>query len=227
MSKTTKTVYILLFLALVFQPHLSLHISGIPRPYVESLVTLVILVMAYATYKLSNAEIFKKEEALQISEGKLTDSWSYIGKANRRLELVPALSTRILSKETMTKNDKKLIFTNVLNTVAVSIAKTDWALLRFVRRDSEQIIKEFLFSTKESFLPPKHIGRLRFNTSSSENGMKETPTCYLIATTDRNADIQAHLILPKSEAWSMEDYPIIQAITDQTQLLFTYLYARS
>src|SRR3989338_9862424 len=121
MSKITKTIYVILFVALLVMPHLSDHVKNISRAYVESIVMLVIFGIAYLTYFLSNNELRKHKEQkskiehnLEISEQKLLDSFKYLGTVNRRLTLLKDLSSDFLNKKQFTKKYKKSILNNLL-----------------------------------------------------------------------------------------------------------------
>ncbi|KKT25796.1 MAG: hypothetical protein UW12_C0043G0002 [Parcubacteria group bacterium GW2011_GWF1_43_9] len=92
MPKLFKTIYVFLFVALVVQPHVVDHVSFVPKAYVESIVTLVIMGLAYSAYYLHRRELAKREHkrreleaALGLSEQKLIDAFQYIGFINRRL----------------------------------------------------------------------------------------------------------------------------------------------
>jgi diguanylate cyclase len=73
MSFFTKTIYALLFLALLFQPHFAKHIGIIPKPYVESVITAAILGIAYMTYYLNKRQVRKQADRLKVYDRRISE----------------------------------------------------------------------------------------------------------------------------------------------------------
>src|SRR3989344_2924458 len=232
MSKITKTIYVILFVALLVMPHLSDHVKNISRAYVESIVMLVIFGIAYLTYFLNNYELRKHQEQkskiehnLEISEQKLLDSFKYLGTVNRRLTLLKDLSSDFLNKKQFTKKYKKSILNNLLVTAVISIAKTRRGAFRFIEVAKQRTAKEFIFSNKDFTLLAERIGNKNLIACrASNNNIKKIGNFYIIPTSDQAAPIQNFLILSKSGGNFEEEYPVLQAITDQAQLFYKYLF---
>lgn len=66
MSRFTKIIYTILFLTLLLQPHFAPHIGFVPKPFIESLVTVFILSLAALTYYLHRRLIRKQADRLKI-----------------------------------------------------------------------------------------------------------------------------------------------------------------
>ena len=232
MSKITKTIYIILFSALLLMPHFSDHVVGISQAYVESIVMLVIFGIAYLTYFLNNHELRKHKEQnrkiehnLEISEEKLLDSFKYLGTVNRRLTLLKDLSSDFLNKKQFTKNYKKSILNNLLATAVISIAKTKRGIFRFVEVAKQRTVKEFIFFDKDFTLLAGRIGNKDLVACRTDhNNIKKIGNFYIIPTSDQVAPIQNFLILSRSDRSFEEEYPVLQAITDQAQLFYKYLF---
>ena len=232
MSKITKIIYLILFLALLGMPHFSDHVKGISRAYVESFVMLFIFGIAYLTYFLSNNELRKHKEQkskiehdLEISEQKLLDSFKYLGTVNRRLTLLKDLSSDFLNKKQFTKKYKKSILNNLLTVAVISIAKTKQGAFRFVEVAKERTVKEFFFSHKDFALLTGRIGNKDLVACrTNNNNPKRIGNFFIIPTSDQVAPVQNFLILPKLGNDFMEEYSILQAITDQAQLFYKYLF---
>ena len=232
MSKITKTIYVILFIALLVMPHFSDHVKNISRAYVESIVMLVIFGIAYLTYFLTNYELRKHQEQnskiehnLEISEQKLLDSFKYLGTVNRRLTLLKDLSSDFLNKKQFTKKYKKSILNNLLTTAVISIAKTKQGVFRFVEVAKQRTVKEFFFSYKDFTLLAGRIGNKDLVACrANSNNIKKIGNFYIIPTSDQVAPIQNFLILPKSSMDFGEEYSILPAITDQAQLFYKYLF---
>ncbi len=227
MSKAIKSVYILLVLALILQPHFSRHITGTARPYIESIVTVLILGIICIVYFLGKKAVAARDEKLKVSTERLADTSSYIGKMNCRLDLLPALTTGLVGRRVVTKNQRKEIFTDILNVVAASIVKTDWAMLRFIHRDSHRVIMGFYFAVGKDRPIIRESELSRQISGKNSGSLNETLTYDIIVTSDQNADIQAHLILPMVLRRPTDEYSILQAITDQAQLLYNYNHEQS
>ena len=96
MTRLTKIIYAILFVASLFHPHIITgHIFSLPRAFAQSFTTLVILELAYIIYLLNQREIRLRErrialieKELEILDKKLTDSYNYIGQVNRRPPLL-------------------------------------------------------------------------------------------------------------------------------------------
>lgn len=195
MPRLPKIIYIVLFITILAMPHFSRHVGVISQPYVESIVMLIIFGIVYLTYYLSKQELKKKQE-------KIVASFQYIGVVNRKLPLLQNLTTDLIANDTYTKKEKKRIFYNLLATAVVSIAKAEWGVLRIMEKTSQRILKEFTLGDKS----PKF-----------ENHA-------IITTLDQQASFQTFLILPKDRVVLTKEYSTLQAITDQAQLFFKYLY---
>lgn len=228
MPKLFKTVYIFLFVFLVLQPHIIDHVSFVPKAYVESIVTLVIMGLAYGTYHLHRRELTKRElktrkleVALGLSEQKLIDAFQYIGFVNRRLPLLKNLSSDLLAKEKLNRRDKKTVIHRLLAVATGSIAKAEWGLLRFVEVASQRTMREFFYRAENIALAIPKI-------SNKELIQEATPasqrTVYVIPTSDHEAQVQGFLVIPEPTEDIRNEHSILQAIVDQAQLFYRYLF---
>ena len=226
MSKFTKFIYVLLFIALVLHPHfVPDHIGILPRAYAESLITGFIMALALLMYYLHKRDLRRKDAELKTSTEKLADSFKYIGLVNRRLPLLKSLTSDLLANSKLSKKEKLKIFQDLLATALVSVAKVNWGLLRFIDTDSGKTVKEFIFTTEEYVVMKNGIGNKELLQSRQQTAaIKTASDLFIIPTTEQEAVIQGHLVFPKP-AESLEDERwILQAITDQAQLFFKYLY---
>ncbi len=232
MSKITKIIYVILFTLLIVMPHFSRHIRGVSQAYVESIVMLIIFGIAYLTYFLNKYELHKHKEQnlkiehdLEISEQKLLDSFKYLGTVNRRLTLLKDLSSDFLNKKQFTKKYKRSILNNLLATAVISIAKTKRGVFRFVEVAKLRTVKEFIFSNKDFTLLAGWIGNKDLVACrANNNNIKKIGNFYIIPTSDQVAPIQNFLILSQSDRNFEEEYSVLQAITDQAQLFYKYLF---
>ena len=222
------TIYIFLFAALVAQPHLVDHVSFIPKAYVESTVTLVLMMLAYGTYHLYRRELTKRERkhreleaALGLSEQKLIDAFQYIGFVNRRLPLLKNLSSDLLAQEKLNRRDKKTVIHRLLAVATGSIAKVPWGLLRFVEVASQRTMREFFYRAGNIALA---IPKISNKELIQEATYASRRTVYVIPTSDHEAEVQGFLVVPEPAEDIRNEYGVLQAIVDQAQLFYRYLF---
>ncbi|KKR48790.1 MAG: hypothetical protein UT86_C0003G0119 [Candidatus Magasanikbacteria bacterium GW2011_GWC2_40_17] len=232
MSKISKIVYGILILLLVFKPHFSAHLSFLPKPYEDSIVTVVILGILYLIYFLNKREIEKREiEKINLAckiidlDAKLSDSFTYIGQVNLKLPLLKNLTTDLLIKNKSTIKEKKEVFNNLLSTAVSSIAQVDWGMLRFIETDTGRTLKEYDFTVKDYILLKTQISNkdLVEATKDWDKKLKKIKNINFVTSSDSNFNIRCYLIFPevKIEENNLE---ILQVIVDQSQLFYRYLY---
>ncbi len=226
MSRLTKFIYIILFLILLLHPHLLPdHIGFLPKAYAETLITLFIFGIGSLLYLLHKRDLDKKEQELKNSSEKLADAFKYIGTVNRRIPLLKSLTTDLLANSKLSKNEKLKIFQDLLATALVSVAKVNWGLLRFIDTDTGKTVKEFIFTTKNYVVMQNNVGNKELLQSRQQSSaIKTASDLFIIPTTEQDAIIQGHLVFPKPIASLEDERWILQAITDQAQLFFKYLY---
>jgi len=231
MSNFTKIAYALLFMTLIAQPHFTdhIHMWFVPKPYIESLVTLIVFGLAYLVYYLHIQETKKNKmlaKDLRISQEKLLDSFKYIGSINTRLPLLKHLSSELLAGSKNTERHKKTIFDNLLATAIVSIAKVDWGLLRFVEMKNQRTAKEFIYANGDYILLTHRVGNRALSLSRKQNAnIKTLGEFQVVPTSDEETAIQGFLILPRAEVNLTDEYSFLQAVVDQAQLFYKYLFA--
>lgn len=233
MSTPIKITYLVLFIALILMPHFSRHIGPISQAYAESAATIVILGIAYTIYCLHKRGLVRGEQKvhdlernLEISQSKLVESFEYIGKVNRRLPLLKELSSDLFANSQPTKRYRKTVFENLLATAVVSVAKADWGVLRFVEVRSNRTVKEFVHTVKDYMLKQR-ISNIDLARVSAETGRSQAVgDLYIVPTSDRVTAVRTYLVLPNIENDSMfnDEYSLLQAITDQAQLFYKYLF---
>jgi len=229
MTKLTKIVYFLLFVALVLQPHFTDHLWFVPKPYVESILTVIIVGIAVLVYYLHQRELLKSkklQEALRISQEKLLDSFKYLGTVNRLLPLFQKLSSGLMTASKYSKRDKKNIFNNLLATAVVSIAKADWGLFRFIEIKSQRTIKEFVCANKNQVVLNRRVVNTELISSRGQQSkIKTVGEFSIIPTSDREMTVQCFLVFPQAKNSSNDELSTVQAIVDQAQLFYKYLFA--
>ncbi len=232
MAKVTNTIYALLFIALLFMPHLSRHVGVVSQAYMESIAMLAIFGLAYLTYHLHNNELYKREERvrtleehLDTSEKRLIESFQYIGSMNRKLPLLKNLSSDLLGRHQLTKKGKKSIFDALLSTAVVSIARVHSGMFRFVEVATGRTRKEFTLALEDAIGAVRKIGNRELLACRTVTGaFKSINGYYIVPASDQTASVQNFLIVAQAKTETEVEYPTLQAITDQAQLFYKYLF---
>lgn len=220
MSFITKTLYFILLIALVLQPHyVAGHIFTFSTEYAQSITTVIILLLIYGVYRLNQADILKKQHEIRKSNDQLQDAWKYIGKTNRRLPLLSRITTNILCLPKENKRNKKRVFEDLLDTAVIEIVGAEYGLFRFVDKRKGRTVseitntnyltgKDLQISNKELLTKVNHEQVFRM-----ENGLT------IIASSQSQSEVVCFLVLPNAEDKINDNLAEVQAITDQALLL--------
>ena len=226
--KLIKTIYGMLFAVLVLHPHFVDHIGPIARPYAQSIVILFLSGITYAIYRLHQPEIRKNatlQEDLQVSEGKMVEAFAYIGSVNRRLSLFKHLSSDLLAESKFTERSKKTIFDNLLAVAVTSISKVRFGLFRFVDIHTGRTVKEFWNTRNGDTVAIQQVGNRELLVSRRQTAnIKRINGYSVIATSDREASVQGFLVLFSQNGDLKDEYLLLQAVADQSQLFYKYLF---
>ena len=234
MTRFAKGMYVLLFLALVLQPHfIQGHMFSIPEAYAQSIAIIILLEIWYLIHSLHRREIQKEQEKrtqaeaeLHFSSEKLNDSYRYIGSVNRRLTLLPSVTSNLLEQSKEDKKSKKVVFEELLATAVTTLAHASRGSFRFIQMSDARTEQEFKYAVEEANVSIDQYSNqdmIRSRENSSErifglNGLSVLPT------SDREAPVQCFFIFDTSESPLKEQEATLQAIVDQAQLFYKYLY---
>lgn len=233
MSKLVKGIYGVLVIILLIQPHfVQGHLLFVPSLLLQSLITLIVLTIAFALYYFHQRDIQKKEQenrALQEevykAGAKLLESFQHIGQLNTRLPLLYQLTTDLLKVERQTLKGRKHIFQTLLQLAVVSITKADWGILRFIEISKHRTVREFVF-TKTS-LPEEPISNKQMlDALTTTKGIHSWNGMSIIHSSDAHNFTHCFLILPETNTL-IDEQPILQSIVDQAQILYHYINSTS
>lgn len=227
MTNFSRIVYVVLILLLVILPFsITKPILFFPESHAEALTILVILGLAYLVHlydvRLKEKEKRALQRKLEISIERISESSKYIGSVNRRLKLLKNLTTELLS---ISSEKDKIVFEELLSIATSTIGKSDWGMFRFVKISKQNTVREFCYTNKNYVLLKTKVGNkdLLEMVNTKEN-FKRIEDLFVFNTSDNKADIQCFLILPKGETDIETEYSTLQAIVDQAQLFYEYLY---
>lgn len=233
MSRYSKLIYGLLFALIVLEPHfITRHVLFIPRPYAESLVTLLIGGVAFLIYIVHGRDIKRKDterlgimRVLDQSTNKLKQAYEYIGKLNRRLPLLKNITTELLSRPKTDKKSRKTIFEDLLATAVISIVKAPWGLFRFIEVGRERTAREFIYNNGHSSMLHTKIGNKELLHRGNNQIVTERDDLHVVRTSDQESATRCVFIFPQRQvATSEADLQVLQAIVDQAQLFYKYVF---
>lgn len=229
-----RVAYGSLAVALLVHPHLIRgHVLFLSEAYAESLATLVIFALLYGTYRLHRWEIARQltrnshlRERLSASESKLLDAFRYLGLVNRRLPLLQNLSSDLLAAVRLNRNGRKGIFHRLLTTAVISIVHREWGVLRFVETTTLRTVREFAYGRGAGSSQPLP-NRWLVNGDRRPRGGTPAKGLAVVATSDRHMPVRGYLVYPTgpNPADIRDGLPVLQAIVDQAQLFYKYLYS--
>lgn len=234
MSRFVKGIYVVLFLALVFQPHfIQGHILSIPEAYAQSIAVIILLEIWYLIHSLHRREVAKEqakreraEAELHFSSEKLNSSYRYIGSVNRQLTLLPSVTSDLLGQYKEDEKSKKVIFEELLTTAVTTLAHASYGSFRFIRVSDAQTEQEFTYTVEGT-----GVGRDRYNNQdlmlakqNSTERIFSLNGANVLPTSDREAPVQCFFLFDTNESSVKEQETTLQAIVDQAQLFYKYLY---
>jgi len=235
MSLSTKIAFFILFLVILAEPHvITGHVLSVPEAYAESAASLLVFGAAYGVYLVHRREVRRREARLraleqeaQVSHEKLVDAFAYIGVVNRRLPLLQKLTSGLLAGEKGNHHARKDVFARLLAVAVTSVAKADWGMFRFIDRTSGQTLKEFTHAARHFVLLKTNVSNKDLIASwAQQRNIRIIGELCVIPTTDQEMPTQGYLVFPKTaDARLGDEASVLQAIVDQAQLLYKYLYS--
>ncbi len=235
MALTTKVAFFLLFLVILIEPHvITGHVFSLSEAYAESVASLLAFGLAYGVYVLHQRDVKRKEERVRqlehewrISQEKLIGAFEYIGMANRRLPLLKTLTSDLLANEKGSDRARKDVFQRLLALAVTSVAKAEWGMFRFVASTHEQTVKEFTYTTRHFLLLKTNVSNQELiQARNQKKNVRAIGELCVIPTTDQEMPVQGYLIFPNTkDADPGDEASVLQAIVDQAQLLYKYLYS--
>jgi len=199
----------------------------VPKAYAQSFILLLDLLMALLFYLVYRKDVKKINNDKRIVENDLLESYQYIGKINREVELFEQFINFLASNDDLTsKNGKKNIFKALLINILVSVVKANKGFLRFIDVATEKTISEFYYhEAGDQFIFKLSNSELlddRFNNSASRNGIKIFESDY------HNTKIRCILCYAAKDENEKEkvDIKFLKSLLNQIHLLFLVTSSR-
>lgn len=232
MSIITYIIYVLLFIALLIEPHIIKgHVSELNAPILQSLTTAIIVGIAWLVYRLHQHDIARREQEAGRLKQENTRSLDHIidlsaglGLINRRASLLHVITTDVLSRVENNNKSKQALIQELLAVTVVSLSQAEWGILRFVDVERGRTVSEFSFAREKVILPSTIIGNKTLMNLKQEFGQtREALPYHVVTTTDHTALVRCHYIFPRNQSLEQNEH-VIQNVVDQAQLLFKYLH---
>lgn len=214
-------IFGVLVIGLTLHPYvlqMTLHSAWLP--YVEGVVNLLIVAFGALVYYL-----YERER--RVSESRLLEASKYIGAVNRKLPILKEITTDLLAGDMTSAKQKAKVFQKLVGLAAVTIAKSDRGLMRFIDIETGRTVKEFRYALKSGHVSAaESIGNKELLACETQAYKRQNPSPnrLVIATSDRAAPIRAFLVIHNVRERIAGEIHTLQAIVDQGQLLWRYLF---
>ena len=142
---------------------------------------------------------------------RLTEAFNYIGTINVELQAIRSI---LGGPENYPQTKKDLnLFIDHLAAKAMTVAGTEWVVIRFVRRCDGRTLKEYSAIRPNRVLPSAFIGNREILEGSPAEGMRK------ILTYQKNLEFLTACILPDKQLSEQESI-LVTAIISQIELFF-------
>jgi hypothetical protein len=217
-------IYLILFVIAVFTPDIiQRDFSWIPEEKAEELVIFVIGSMAFLIFLRKEMQLFVKtkektkiqKEALSTSK-ELTDTYSYIGEINRKVDILKDIALGITEGPELTPEKEMELYRSILHAVQI-FSKSTHVSLRFVDVASGKIIKEIRSSKKA------RCETINSRMVMEKKSFLETDKVFFIRSPKAVDGIVACIAVEKlTKHQKIDDPELIKALASQALFLFTF-----
>lgn len=216
-------LYLIIFTLVVFVPDLiSIGIWGLSEEKTEEVAIFFLGMAAFYLFIIRDSQLNQNiKKGLDIQEKynnitkDLTESYSYIGEVNRKLEILENISLRLVDVSKISKKEKKEIEEMIIDAIRF-LAKTKRFVIRFKDHKTNQLLgqidggdKDFVVKIKNLF-----IVMSRSKSITKQDG-------FLIVRSARNIkNITAFLVFEGRDERLPENIEMIQMLATQALLLY-------
>ena len=215
-------LYLIFFIIAVFTPDL------VRRDYVflseertEELIIFVLGATAFLIFiatekkwKINLKEKNKIQKEASLATKDLTDTYSYIGEVNRKLDILKDITLGIAKEETLNDEKEADLYKSILHAVHI-FAKSDNASLKFINIKKKAVIKE---TGKNKKARCAVISEMM--TGSGKSFLDVGGFFYVRSLKPINNIIACIAIAKKNSQQKLEDQEMIKMLA--TQALYVY-----
>jgi hypothetical protein len=223
-------IYLALFILAVLVPDIVPHgatLFYLGEEQIEEVLIFILGLTGFLIFRWkerqSNEHLEEKlkiqKEANQISKS-LTDTYSYIGETNRKLDIMKAMSMTLLDM-TGTDFEKKKFFDSVMESIYI-LGKSKTFIIRFINTENNQTEQE-IKSKKKIFIKSSNEEIIKNLASKSQYFIEDKQYFIIISPKEIDKTIAAIIISKNNQQQKLEDPEMLKALASQSLFLFAYL----
>ena len=228
MPKNRRIVFTILFLALggaaLLTPHLvDGHIISVSRPWAETAALAVDMFLGLLFYALYRADIRRHEQARKESEIRLRSSFGYIGRKNVESDVVRNFMNTFARGDTHEQVRKT--FDRLLRIIAVTVLKTDAAMVRLFDPTTWRTRTEYSYPAPQMFRNAKVSSKEVYAAGNGPGGVTPVQVTgngekfALISSEYRFGDSALFMYYRVVDAPDGDDSELAQTLVNQFHLL--------
>jgi len=220
----------MIIIVVIASPHILYGHLLIPEEFTrkhEQLIALILyLPLTYIIYFILKQQIDNIKDINKKISKTLIDSYQYIGKINREVNVIDKFINFFSFGQGLNKNKEKDIFNELLKNIINSVVKTNKGLIRFIKTSNNRTIKEFYYSKDNNpfivKLSNNQIMRKKFNTNKR---IKRRDT-EVVLSDHIDSNIRCALCYPRRLKNSKIDIDmkLLKNLLKQIHLLFLVVY---
>jgi hypothetical protein len=217
-------IYLILFILAVFTPDIIQHdFSFVPEEKAEELLIFVLGALAFLIFLQKEKQLFIKtkektkiqKEALTTSKD-LTDTYSYIGEINRKVDILKDIALGITEGPGLTPEKETELYGSILHAVQI-FSKSSRVSLNFVDTKSGKIIKAVKSGKKTE------CDAMNYRMVAEKKNFLETDKSFFIRSPKAADGVVACISIEKiTKHQAIDDPELIKALASQALFLFTY-----
>lgn len=217
-------IYLILFVLAVFTPDLIRRdFSFLDEERAEELfifilgaTTFLIFLWKEKQLNLQLREKTKIQREASIASRDLTDTYSYIGEINRKMDILKDVALGITEGTALTSEKETEIYQSIIHAIQM-FSKSSHISLQFINAQNGKIIREIKSSKKAK------CNTINEKMAKEKRNFLETDMAFFIRSPKSANDIVACIAIEKrTERQRLEDPELIKALASQALFLFTF-----
>jgi hypothetical protein len=216
-------IYLIIFTLVVFIPDIvTCGVWGLPEEKTEEGAIFFLGMVAFYLFIIKDSQLNQNiKKRLDIQEKynavyrDLTESYSYIGEVNRKLEILENISLRLVDTSKINRREKKEIEGMIVEAIRF-FAKTNKFVIRFKDHLTNQLLSQIDGGDDDFSLKTKNLFIVMHNSKSitRQDG-------FLIVRSARNIkNVTAFLVFEEKGEKLPENIEMIQVLATQALLMY-------
>lgn len=217
-------IYLILFILAVFTPDLiRKDFLLLDEERAEELLIFVLGATAFMIFLWKEKQLnlnLKEKTRIQreasMASKDLTDTYSYIGEINRKMDILKDIALGITEGPALTPEKEAEIYQSILYAVQI-FSKSDRISLRFINIKNGAVVKEVRSGKKVK------CGAVNEKMLKESRTFLETDGIFFIRSPKPIGNIAACIAIEKqNKRHKLEDPELIKALASQSLFLFTF-----